>query len=88
MLQMHSIAVEEVNRVWGTNFNHDDAFNPRHATDMFWMIMTQAYQKDPDWNEMIQWWNGGPSIRNGNTTSYLQKVKNKIPDYYYATENT
>jgi len=77
-LQIHDICVREVNRLYGTSFTHQDAFDREKADSIFWYVMDKAYQETGDWDEMIQWWNGGPSIRNNHTLNYLEKVKQNI----------
>ena len=77
-LQIHNSCVGEVNRLYATRYKHKDAWDTDLAEEIFWLTMERAHFVDGDWDNMIQWWNGGPRIRNRQTKRYLKKVKSQI----------
>ena len=74
--QIHKVVVDDINRVYKTNYSHEDAFDRKKAAEMF-KLYSAIYAKPGDTPEDIaRRWNGGPrgNVRNA-TTSYWNKVQ-------------
>lgn len=74
ILQIGKICVKEVNRLYGTEFIHADAFDVFKAEEIFKLVMkkgvkyyTRIYNKPPSEEVLVRMWNGG--IYNGFKTS-------------------
>lgn len=64
--QIHKIAVDDVNRMYGTNYTHYDAFDERCAEEIFHLYITagierftRIYKRPPTEGEVVRMWNGG-----------------------------
>jgi hypothetical protein len=86
ILQIWDVVIQDVNRVYGTNYKHDDAFDPVKSKDIFDKYTTfwaKQYQKKTGkkaTDEVIaRIWNGGPKgWKNPNTLGYWNKVKKEM----------
>ena len=66
VVQIHKICVDDVNRIYGTDYEHSDMFNEACAKEVFVLYLTAGidhYQvkhgKSPTENEIARMWNGG-----------------------------
>ena len=66
VLQIHEIAVDDVNRIYETDYTHEDAFNVVCAEEIFNLAIKagvkryeQIYNKAPTEGEIVRMWNGG-----------------------------
>lgn len=64
--QIHKIAVDDVNRMYGTSYTHEDAFNENCAEEIFHLYIsagierfTKIYNRPPTEGEIVRMWNGG-----------------------------
>jgi len=82
-MQIHAIYVEDVNRIWGTNFKHDDAFDKVAAMEMF-LIYTGHYavkmedklDRKATFEDLARIHNGGPNgWQKESTKKYWAKVQ-------------
>lgn len=93
-LQIHKIAVDDVNRVYGTNFTHEDAFNEQCAEKIFdlyitfWSKQLEKREGRPATTlDIVRIWNGGPMGYEKHSTIYYMR---KYLDYRknrYLCEN-
>ena len=65
VLQIHKICVKDVNRIYGTNFSHKDAFIPHKAEAIALLYLKEGirlfkkkYNKLPTDEEIVRMWNG------------------------------
>lgn len=70
VLQIHKICVDDVNRIYGTSYVHEDAFNEACAEEIFRLYIDAGikrfrtkYNKQPTEQDIVRMWNG--SIYNG-----------------------
>lgn len=66
ILQIHKACVRDVNRYYGTNYRHKDAYDPAIAEDIFIKYLTlgiKLYKEkcgvEPTTNQIVRMWNGG-----------------------------
>ncbi len=82
--QIHKIAVEDVNRLYGTNYTHEDSFDKICSKEIFSLylsagidIFCKKFGRDPSEEEVVRMWNG--SIYSGykkkSTIKYYMKYK-------------
>jgi hypothetical protein len=64
--QIHKVAVDDVNRMYGTNYTHEDAFDVNCAEEIFHLYITagikrftRIYKRPPTEGEVVRMWNGG-----------------------------
>lgn len=80
-LQIHKGVVLDVNRVYGTNYTHQDAFDRSKAVDMFRKYLAiyaveRRLGREPTLEDKARIWNGGPNgFRKDATRRYWEKVK-------------
>jgi hypothetical protein len=84
ILQIWSVVVQDVNKVFGTNFRHQDAFNPTKAKQIcrrylsIYAIKSRIGDMDP-YEASARIWNGGPNGHRKNATlGYWAKVKRQL----------
>ena len=84
IVQIHKICVQDINRIYNTEFTHKQAFSETYSREMF-MLYIQAgikrfkmkYCRSPTEYEVVRMWNGG--IYNGyKKTSTLKYLKRYI----------
>jgi len=89
ILQIRKIAIDDVNRVYGTNYSHQDAFYEDCAEEIFQLYtdywankVCERSGRDATINDIVRIWNGGPTGYLQNCTeNYLEKYldyKNKL----------
>lgn len=66
IVQIHKIAVDDVNRIYGTWYDHEDAFDPVCAQEIFELYLMagikrfkKRYGKEPTEQDVVRMWNGG-----------------------------
>ena len=83
-LQVHKIAVDDVNRIYKTTYTHADMFDPAKADDVFNKYLTYwggRYKaitgKEPTYEVLARFWNGGgpKGLKKRATVAYWQDVK-------------
>lgn len=78
ILQITPILVKEVNRISGSTYTHDDAWDPEKSIEMFYII-ARKYCPEQDFEKMARIWNGGPRGHTKDyTITYWNKVKNEL----------
>jgi hypothetical protein len=81
IIQIHEIAVDDVNRVYGTNYVHEDAFNIQKSEELFELYIKYWSKKlceregrDATTEDIVRIWNGGPKgYKKSSTKWYLRK---------------
>jgi hypothetical protein len=84
-LQIHKICVDDTNRIYGTKYKHNDAFDKKKAHDIFDKYVAhyaKQYEREtgkPATNFIkARIWNGGPfGYTNKKTIKYARKVCQK-----------
>ncbi len=82
VLQIHKICVDDVNRIYGTDYTHQDAFNEQCSNEIFELYINHGvklyikkYNRRPSEQDIVRMWNG--SIYNGynkeSTIKYYDK---------------
>lgn len=63
ILQIHAITVEDYNRIYGTNYQHEDVFNPEIARKICkgYLSHYTKHLESPNFKDFSFIWNGGPS---------------------------
>ena len=85
-LQIHKGVVLDVNRVYGTNYTHNDAFDRASAVDLFYKYLSiyaieRRLGHPPTDEDKSRIWNGGPNgYRKTATLRYWQKVKQVLEE--------
>ena len=82
ILQIHKICVDDVNRIYGTKYVHDDAFNvekARKICELYLLHYGKAYikrtGKNPTELDLARIWNAGPKgYEKASTLAYADKV--------------
>lgn len=82
-LQIHEIYVRDINRLWGTDYKHIDAFERTKATQMFlaytgWYAvkMEEDTGRKATFEDIARIHNGGPDgWKKESTKAYWDKVK-------------
>ena len=66
VIQIHSIAVKEINRIYGTDFKHKDMFDVETSEKFFKLYMDACIKyyrrregKEPSESDLVRMWNGG-----------------------------
>lgn len=87
IFQIQPIVIKDVNRIYGTHYTHDDAFDPVKAKDIFdkytshWAKYYHKKTGKPITDEVIaRIWNGGPKwfLKAHKTDNYWNKVKKEL----------
>lgn len=84
ILQIHKVAVDDVNRVYGTSYTHEDAFDIQKSEEIFELYIKHWAAKICDregreatTEDIVRIWNGGPrGYLKGSTEWYLKKYLN------------
>jgi hypothetical protein len=80
-LQIHRGVVLDVNRVYGTNYTHHDAFDRAAAVDLFHKYLAiyaieRRLGREPTREDKARIWNGGPNgFKKDVTRRYWAKVE-------------
>lgn len=80
--QIHSILVDDVNRIYGTSFKHKDAFDEDYSKIMFYLYskhyanhISVTEGRPATLEDIARMWNGGPDgYRKSITLWYWEKV--------------
>lgn len=85
ILQIHKACIIDVNRYYGTNYKHKDAFNVKYSEEIFDLYIRMGIKlyktkhcRDPTEKEIVQFWNFGiyqKPYDNGYYKRYLQFKK-------------
>lgn len=84
IVQIHQICVADVNRIYGTSYTHEDAFDVVCAKEIFTLYLSagvkrfkRKYIRDPTESEIVRMWNGGiyRGYRINATERYLRKYR-------------
>lgn len=66
ILQIHKICIDDVNRIYGTFYTHDDAFDEGCSEEIFNLYINAGvkhfvnkYDKQPTEQDIVRMWNGG-----------------------------
>lgn len=66
ILQIHKVCVDDVNRIYGTDYTHQDAFEENCAEEIFHLYLqagirrfVNKYKKEPTEQDVVRMWNGG-----------------------------
>jgi len=86
ILQIWKPVIQDVNRVYNTNYTHKDAFNPQKSRDIakkylnhYGNIYTRNKKQNPDYETLARIWNGGPTgYSKPSTNDYWNKVKGRL----------
>ena len=85
-LQIHKGVVLDVNRVYGTNYTHNDAFDRASAVDLFYKYLSiyaieRRLGHPPTDEDKARIWNGGPNgFKKSATVGYWQKVRRALEE--------
>ena len=85
-LQIWNIVVEDVNRLYNTNYTHDDVFDREKAVQICVYYLTywgefyeNAMHCKPTYEILARIWNGGPhGWAKDSTLPYWEKVKQRL----------
>lgn len=82
IVQIHKICVDDVNRLYGTNYKHKEMFDKTCAKEVFVLYLQAGINKylkrngrEPTESQVVRMWNGGiyrGHIRNS-TKKYLKR---------------
>ena len=83
VIQIHAIAVKEINRVNNTNFKHEEMFDVATSERFFFLYMDVCIKyyikkegKRPSEYDLVRMWNGGyTGYKKESTLKYLKKYK-------------
>jgi len=82
ILQIHKICIDDVNRIYGTDYTHQDAFNEHCAEEIFTLYINagikrfvKRYSKQPTEQDIVRMWNGGfyKGYRKKTTIKYYRR---------------
>jgi hypothetical protein len=81
ILQIQKGVITDVNRKYGTNYSHQDAFDEACAEEIFelyielWSCKLEMKEQRPvTEQDIVRMWNGGPrGYRRGSTLDYLER---------------
>ena len=83
ILQIQQVAIDDVNKRYGTSYVHEEMFNINCAEEVFVLYITmwathleKRTQRKATEADIVRIWNGGPNgYRRNSTSSYLKKYK-------------
>jgi len=84
IVQIHKICVRDINRIYGTSYTHQQAFNEKIAKEMFMLyikagikLFIDKYNISPTEQDIVRFWNGGiySGYKNKSTIKYWLKYK-------------
>ena len=90
ILQIRKIAIDDVNRVYGTSYTHQDAFDIQKSEEIFKLYIKHWAGKvcdrdgrDATTEDIVRIWNGGPrGYKKGSTEWYLKKYFKYRKNHY------
>ena len=66
IVQIHKICVDDVNRIYNTDYKHQDVFNEACAIEIFNLYLIEGirlyvlkYKREPTEQDIVRFWNGG-----------------------------
>ena len=66
VLQIKNIVIDDVNRIYGTNYKHKDSFNEKKSNEIFCYYIEKGvskfkktHNKNPLEQDIVRMWNGG-----------------------------
>ena len=83
-VQIHKIAVDDVNRLYGTSYTHEDSFDKICSEEIFSLYLTagidifcKKFGRDPTEEEVVRMWNGGiyDGFKEETTIRYYMKYR-------------
>lgn len=80
-LQIHQCVIDDVNRIYGTSYVHEDAYDRDKSIDICYKYLSywgteKRLGRKPTLMDMSLIWNGGPNgWKRGPTDPYWLKVK-------------
>ena len=83
-VQIHKIVIEDVNRLYGTSYTHEDSFDKTCAKEIFSLylnagidIFCKKFGRDPSEEEVVRMWNGGiySGYKKKSTIKYYSRYK-------------
>lgn len=83
-LQIHEICVKDVNRIYGTNYVHEDAFHREKAIRICELYLSyyaseKSLGRKATFEDMARIWNGGPNgYKKESTLKYWRKVEKAL----------
>jgi hypothetical protein len=81
-LQIRDICIEDVNRIYGTNYRKKDAYDLSTSRRIAWLYLDYWGKKaktNPDYETLARIWNGGPNgWKKHSTLKYWKKVKKEL----------
>lgn len=82
VVQIHKIAIDDVNRIYGTDFKHSDAFSEKKSKKIFLLYIKAGIKRfrrlmgrEPTEEVIVRFWNGG--IYKGHLKKSTIKYYNK-----------
>ena len=84
VLQIRKICIDDVNRYYGTDYTHEDAFNVAYSEEIFNLYISILYKRferfrgrEPTEEEIVRSWNGGiyQGFKIDATIPYYEKYK-------------
>jgi len=93
ILQIQQIAIDDVNRKYGTSYTHQDAFDIECAEEIFelyiqmWTTHLEKKQgRQATEEDIVRIWNGGPQgWRRNSTLKYLKKYREYKKKHKFKT---
>ena len=82
ILQIHKIVIDDVNRIYGTTYIHQDAFNEVCAVEVFNLYIKAGIKRyealrcrSPTEQDVVRFWNGGiySGYKKKSTLKYYRK---------------
>ncbi len=84
VVQIHKICVDDVNRIYNTKYQHQDAFNVVCAKEIFNLYLTAGrvlyiskHKREPTEQDLVRMWNGGLYTGHLRHTTYKYWLKYK-----------
>lgn len=84
IVQIHKICVKDINRIYGTSYTHQQAFDEETAKEMFMLyiragikLYKKRFNKPPTEEEIARMWNGGiySGYHRESTVDYYKRYK-------------
>ena len=81
-MQIHKVCVDDINRIYHTDYTHKEAFDVVHSRDMFHLYISHGirlfrkrYCREPTEEDIVRFWNGGiyKGYKNPKTVPYYRK---------------
>ena len=79
-LQIHEVAIKDVNRLYGTSYKHEDAFDYYLSIEICYLYLKfwSSARGTTEPEHLARIWNGGPlGHRKDSTLVYWEKIQKK-----------